>query len=113
LVYADDFNILGGSIHAIKKNAKARLVGSKEICQEVNTDKTKYMVMSQDQNVRQSHSVKIDNSIFEMVEEFTYLGTALMYKNSVQEEIKSKLKSGNACCHSLQNLLPAVCYPKI
>jgi len=46
LVYADDGNILGGSIHTIKKNAKALVVASKEIGLEVNADKTKYMVMS-------------------------------------------------------------------
>jgi len=39
------------------------------------------------------------------VEQFTYLGTALTNQNSIQEEIKSRLKSGNACYHSVQNLL--------
>jgi len=61
--------------------------------------------MSQDQNAGQSHSMKIDNSSFERVEEFKYLGTALTNQNSIQEEIKSRLKSGNACYHLVQNLL--------
>jgi hypothetical protein len=39
------------------------------------------------------------------VEQFTYLGTTLTYKNSIHEEIKSRFKSGNACYHSVQNLL--------
>jgi hypothetical protein len=39
------------------------------------------------------------------VEEFKCLGTALTNQNSVQEEIKSRLKPGNACCHSVQNHL--------
>ena len=39
------------------------------------------------------------------VEEFKYLGTALTNQNSIAEKIKSRLKSGNACCHSVQNLL--------
>jgi len=39
------------------------------------------------------------------VEEFKYLRTNLTNQNSIQEEIKSRLKSGNACCHSVQNLL--------
>jgi hypothetical protein len=42
---------------------------------------------------------------FEMGKEFRYFGTTLINQNSVQEEIKSKLKSGNACYHSVQNLL--------
>jgi len=63
------------------------------------------MAMSGDQNARQSHSMKSDNSSFGMMEEFKYLGTTLTYQNSIQEEIKSKLKSGNACYHSVQNHL--------
>jgi len=47
-------------------------VASKEIGLEVNPDKTKYMVMSQDQNAGQSHSMKTDNSSFERVEELKY-----------------------------------------
>jgi hypothetical protein len=46
LVYADDVNILGGSIHAIKKNTEALVVASKESGLEVNAEETKYMVMS-------------------------------------------------------------------
>jgi len=60
---------------------------------EVNADKTKYMVMSRDKNAGQSHGMKTDNNSFERVEEFKYLGTN---QNSIQEEIKSRLKSGNA-----------------
>ena len=64
-----------------------------------------YLVISRDQNAEQSHSIKIDNSSFEMVEQSKYLGTTLTNQNSIQEEIKSRLKSGNASCHSVQNLL--------
>ena len=49
--------------------------------------------------------MKIDNSFTERVEEFKYLGTTLTNKNSIQEEIKSRLKVGNACYYSVQNLL--------
>jgi hypothetical protein len=49
--------------------------------------------------------MKIDNSSFERVEEFKYLGTTLINSNSIQEEIKSGMKSGNACYHSVQNRL--------
>ena len=67
--------------------------------------KLKYMVMSPDQNARRSHSMKTDDSSFERVEEFKYLGTTLTSQNSIQDEIKRRLKSGNACYHSVQNLL--------
>jgi len=39
------------------------------------------------------------------VEDFKYLGTTLTSQNSIQEEIKSRLKSGNAGYHLVQNLL--------
>ena len=53
----------------------------------------------------QNHSVRTDNSTFERVEEFKYLGTTLTIQNSIREEIKSRLRSGKACYHSVQNLL--------
>jgi hypothetical protein len=49
--------------------------------------------------------MKIDNGSFERVEEFKYLGTTLTSDNCIQEEIKSRLKSGKACYHSVQSLL--------
>jgi len=61
LVYADDINILGGSIHTLKENAEALVAAAREIGLEISADKTKYMVMSQDQNAGQNHSVRIDN----------------------------------------------------
>ena len=47
------------------------------------------MVMSLDQNAGRIHSVRMDNSTFERVGEFKYLGTTLTDKNSIAEEIKS------------------------
>jgi hypothetical protein len=74
LHYAYDVNILGGSVHSIKKNTEALAVASKENGLKVNADKTKYMVMSQDQHAGQSLYIKTDNSSFERVEQFKYLG---------------------------------------
>jgi hypothetical protein len=66
---------------------------------------TSYMVRSRDQNAGGSHNIKIDNSSFKTKEDFTYSGSNLTNQNSIQEEIKSRLKSGNACSHSVQYLL--------
>ena len=49
--------------------------------------------------------MRTDNSTFERVEEFNYLGTTLTNQNSIFEEIKSRLRSENACYHLVQNLL--------
>ena len=62
LAYADDVNILGGSAHTVKKNAAALVAATKETGLEVNPDKTKYMIMSRDQNAGRGHSMKIDNN---------------------------------------------------
>ena len=60
----------------------------REIRLEVSADKAKYMVMSRDQNAGSIHILRIDNSTFERVEEFKYLGTTLTHQNSIAEEIK-------------------------
>jgi hypothetical protein len=46
------------------------------------------------------------------VEQFKYLGTGLTNRNSIHEEIKSRLKSENACCDSVQNLLSSILLSK-
>jgi len=56
----------------IKENAEALVVASKETGLELYADKTMYMVMSRDQNAGRSHSIKIDNRSFELVDEFKY-----------------------------------------
>jgi len=76
-----------------------------EIGLGVSAHKTKYMVMSRDQNAGRIHSVRIDNSTFERVQGFKYLGTTLTNQNSIMEEIQSRLRPGNACYHSVENLL--------
>ena len=72
------------------------MVGRKDIGLEANADKTKYMVISRDRNARQYHKIKTDSS-FERVEQFKCLGTTIKNQNSMQVEIKSRLKSGNVC----------------
>jgi hypothetical protein len=101
LVYADDVNKLIGSLHIVEKNTDGLAVASKENGLEVNVDKTKYMVMFRDRNGGLILNMKIDNSSFFRVEEFKYLRKNLRNKNSIQEEFKSSLKSGNACCYSV------------
>ena len=61
--------------------------------------------MTAGQTAGQSYNIKIDNQSFESVERFVYLGTTLTNQNSIQEKIMSRLKSGNACYRSVQNLL--------
>ena len=83
LAYANDFNILGGSIHTVKENGEALVAATREIGLEVSADITKYIVMSREQNAARFHSVRLNNSTFERVEEFKYLGTTLTNQNAI------------------------------
>ena len=60
LVYAAGVNVLGGSVHSVKKNTEALVVASKEIGLEGSVGETKHMVVSQDQNAGRSRSIKTD-----------------------------------------------------
>jgi hypothetical protein len=48
---------------------------------------------------------KIANRSFENMEEFRYVGTTVTNQNLIQEETERTLNSGNACYHSVQNIL--------
>jgi len=113
LAYADDVNTLGGSIPTLQETADTLVVATREIGLKVSADKTKYMVMSRDQSAGRVQNVRIDNNIFERVEEFKYLGTTLTNQNSISEEIKSKLRAGNVCYHICRTFCLPGSYPKI
>jgi hypothetical protein len=66
---------------------------------------TKYMLLSRHKNVGQNRDIKITNRSFENVSQFKYLGTTVTNQNLIQEEIKRRLNSRNACYHSVQSLL--------
>jgi len=65
------------SVHTMQKNTESFTVASKEIGLEVNSNKTKYMVMFRDQNAGRCRSITIDTCSFERLEEGKYLGTTL------------------------------------
>jgi hypothetical protein len=100
MVYADDVNLLGNNIDTMKKNTETLTDASKEVGLEVNTEKTKYMLLPPHQNAGQNHDREIANRSFEIVAQFRYLGTTMTSQNLIQEEIKRRFNSGNACYHS-------------
>jgi hypothetical protein len=81
------------------ENTQTLIDASKEVGVEVNVEKTKYMLVSRHQNAGQNREIKIGNRSFEKVSQFKYLGTTETHQNLIQEEIKRRLNSGNACYH--------------
>ena len=84
---------MGGSLPNNKKNRESVVIASKGIELDVNADKTKYMIMSRDENAGRSHDIKIGSSSFERAEEFRYLGTNLKDEYSIKEDNNSRLKA--------------------
>jgi sorting nexin-29 len=105
LAYANDVNLLGDSIDTKRKNTKTLIEASEEVGLKINVEKTKYMLLSIHQNVGQNRGIKIANKSLENVTQFKYLGTTVTNQNLIQEEVKRRLNSGNACYHSVQNIL--------
>ncbi|KAJ4452267.1 hypothetical protein ANN_03785 [Periplaneta americana] len=97
LVYADDVNMLGENTQTIRENPEILLEASKAIGLEVNPEKTKYMIMSRDQNIVRNGNIKIGDVSFEGVEKFKYLGETVTNINDTGEEIKRRINLGNAC----------------
>jgi hypothetical protein len=62
-------------------------------------------MLSYQKNAGKNLDIKIANRCFENVAQFKYLGKTVTNQNLIQEEINRRLNSGNACYHSLQNLL--------
>jgi ribosomal protein S2 len=100
LAYAHHVNILGENIDTIQKNIEALLDAGKEVGLEVNSEKSKYMLISR-KKAGQKHSINIANRSFESVAKFKYFGTTLTDQNCMKEEIKSRPNSRNACYHSV------------
>jgi hypothetical protein len=97
--------VLGDNIDTIEKNTETLIDATKEVGLEINVGKTKYMLLSRNQNAGQNRDIKIANRSFENVSQFKYLGITVTNQNLIQEEIRRRLSSGNACYHSVHSLL--------
>jgi hypothetical protein len=98
-------NLLTDNIDTINKKTQTLIDASKEVGLEVNVEKTKYMLVSRDQNAGQNREITIGNRSFQNVSQFKYMEMTVTNQNLIHEEIKRRLNSGNACYHSVQNLM--------
>jgi len=88
----------------MKEYTESLLEASRDVGLGINAENTKYMI-SHHQNSGHNQNIRIANESFENVATFKYLGTTLTNQNDIHDEIKSRLNLGNACYHSVQNLL--------
>ncbi|KAJ4439494.1 hypothetical protein ANN_07618 [Periplaneta americana] len=105
LVYADDVNMLGENPQTNRENVEILVEASKAIGLKVNLEKTKYMIISRDQNIVRNGTIKIGDLSFEEVEKFKYLGATVTNTNDTREEIKRRINMRNACYYSVEKLL--------
>jgi hypothetical protein len=96
-------NLLEENIGTMEIEAETLIGSSKEVNVEVNTEETKYTLLSHDQNAGQNHDIKVASRSFENVAQFKYLGMTVTNQTLIQEEIKRRLNASNACYHSVQN----------
>ena len=96
-------SIVSGNTHTAKKNTKSLIAAGEQIGVAVNAEEAKHMAMSCDQQAGQNHNITTVHKSSKGRNR-SVLGTTLTNENSIQEEIKRRLKSGNASHHSVQNL---------
>jgi hypothetical protein len=92
LAYAADVNLLGDNIDTIEKNTETLIDASKEVGLEINVEKTKYMLLSRNQNAGQNRDIEIAYKSFENVSQLKNLGTTVTNQNLIQEEIKREIE---------------------
>jgi hypothetical protein len=81
-------------------NTETVIGASKKVGLEVNSERTKYLLMSHEQNAGRNHNKNTANRSFENVAQFKY-----QIKSKFDlAEIKRRLNPGDACCHSVQTL---------
>jgi hypothetical protein len=93
------FSVTTHTVITIKHRVQTLIDASKEVGVEVYTEKIKYMLLSRQQNAGQNQDMKIGDRCFENVAQLRYLGKTIINQNLIQEEIKRRLNSGNACYH--------------
>ena len=107
LAYADDIDLLSRRERELKESFIQLERESRRAGLNVNTGKTKYMVMSKNKRPQSTsmEPLQVGTYSFEQVPNFKYLGSVLTDSNETSEEIKERLKAGNKAYFSMQHLI--------
>jgi hypothetical protein len=110
LVYADNVNILDENTNTAQKNTEALSETRSNVGLEESTDKIKYIVVFRHQNAGRNHNLLIANDWLENMTKFKYLRTTVTIENCIDEGIRNRLNSVNACYNSVRNRLSTHLY---
>lgn len=99
--YADDLNILGRSIITIKEAFNNLEEAAKEVGLTVNEHKTKLVVQCKKRKSRIGQNITIGNYNFEVVNNFTYLGSNITANNDEGQEVQKRVAAGNRAYYSM------------
>ena len=105
LAYADDIDIIGQSTREVSAAFSRLEKESSRMGLAVNTDKTKYLVSTNKQSQRLGNHVTVDNTSFEVVKDFVYLGSSINSSNDISIEIKRRITLANRCYFGLSRQL--------
>ncbi|XP_073998627.1 repressed by TOR isoform X3 [Rhodnius prolixus] len=106
LAYADDIVLLGRTLRALEECYDQLENSAKAVGLSINTDKTKYMLCSRNDNrICNAPSVMLSGRAFENVQAFKYLGAIFTREMDVRKEIKERLAAGSRCTFALNKIL--------
>lgn len=102
LAYADDINIIGRTVTAMKGAFLALVRAAKKMGLTVNEEKTKYMSTDAKRDI---NNITIGEYTFERVQAFKYLGSIVTPDNSVLPEAQQRILTANRCYYGLSKYM--------
>ena len=107
LGFADDIDIIGIGCRAVEEAYTSLKSETARIGLTINSTKTKYMVAGRDSGRSSGVGAEVvfDGDVFEVVEEFVYLGTLVTCDNDVSREVKRRIAAANRAFYGLRNQL--------
>uniref|UniRef100_A0A8D8Q0R7 Craniofacial development protein 2 n=1 Tax=Cacopsylla melanoneura TaxID=428564 RepID=A0A8D8Q0R7_9HEMI len=105
LAFADDIAMIGNTMEEIEESLKIVEERAKEVGLKINTEKTKYMLISKNTETRLNTTVIINNQTFEQVTDFKYLGVTINENNRIEPEIRNRMNNACRSLYSMNHIL--------